>query len=127
MRTLLLAFVLSLFTPSTGHAALIPMDSEFVPSEQNAAIDRMICDKVRYNLGIPKADCLADLFMADCLGKMSLLTDRRPVFYWQESAEEAQKLCTAYTKQDRFDPDSDMLLINDTIDFDECMKGELWH
>jgi hypothetical protein len=129
MRALLLAFVLSIpfLTPSSGHAS-IKSGPDFIQSQQNSAADHVICDKVRYNFGIPWVDdAMADAFMADCLGKMSLLTEPRPILHWQESAEEAERLCTAYTKQDRFDPVSDMLLIVETNDFDECMRAELWH
>lgn len=129
MRTLILAFVLSipLLYPGPTHAKAMS-EPALHQALQNGAIDRMICEKVRYNFGIPKADeAFAKAFMADCLSKLGRLTEARPVFYWRESSEEAARLCTAYTKQSRFDPVSEMLLIIETNDFDECMRKELWH
>lgn len=126
MRTVILAFALSIPLLYTGPASAVIMSGpDFVQRNQNGTIDGLICDKVRYNLGVPKIDALADVIVADCVGRLSKIPDPRPVFCWQESVEEAQRICTAYTKRSRLDPESGMLLILDTRDFDKCMEKEL--
>ncbi len=123
MPIFVLAFVL--FCSAMPASAATEHHEEFGQTLNGGEIDRKICDRVRYAMGIPKIDPLAPMMMLDCRERFSKITDPRPPYTWMESREEAVAICRRYIERSSFDGSSDFVEIIETRDLEECIEVEL--
>lgn len=120
----ILSALMALLVASRAGASIISAE-EVDLSSRNERVDERLCDKVRYNVGLPKIDPLAAPFMKDCRRRLKQIPDQRPHFTWRESIDEATSICNTYIAGGIRDASSDFLEIRETRSFSECLKREL--
>jgi len=97
MRHAIIALVLSLpllYSYPAHAASMSAVDFNYTIKQSES--DRQLCDKVRYNLELPKISAKGKQFMRECVEILRKDRNPRPPFSWQETLDEANDICIKY-------------------------------